>query len=126
MVPKLRERTLLTMVKLMFCLNSHHVSVTGGVREAYRAYQQYVRDHGEERVLPALGYTQAQLFWLSGASLYCSVSRPAALKNQVLTNEHSPAVYRVNGAFSNSPQFAEDWNCPVGSPMNPAKKCTVW
>ena len=122
MVSTLRERTLLTMVKLMYCLDSHHVSVTGGVKEAYRAYQQYVMDHGEESVLPALGYTQDQLFWLSGASEWCSVYRPAALKNQVLTDPHSPSIYRVNGPFSNIPEFATDWNCPVGSPMNPAVK----
>ena len=85
-----------------------------------------MEDNGPEPVLPALGYSQRQLFWLSGASVWCSVYRPAALKNQVLTDPHSPAVYRVNGPFSNSPQFAEDWNCPVGSPMNPAKKCSVW
>ena len=123
MVSTLRERTLLTMVKLMSCLD---ISVTGGVKEAYRAYQQYVTDHGEESVLPALGYTQAQLFWLSGASVWCSVSRPAALKSQVLTDPHSPSSYRVNGPASNLPEFARDWNCPVGSPMNPVEKCRVW
>ena len=103
-----------------------NIADTGGVKEAYLAYLQYVEDHGPEPLLPALGYSQRQLFWLSGASVWCSVSRPAALKNQVLTDPHSPAVFRVNGPFSNSPQFAEDWNCPVGSPMNPAKKCSVW
>ena len=103
-----------------------NIADIGGVKEAYRAYLQYVEDNGPEPVLPALGYSQRQLFWLSGASVWCSVYRPAALKNQVLTDPHSPTVYRVNGPFSNLPQFAQDWNCPVGSPMNPAKKCTIW
>ena len=76
------------------------------MKEGYLAYLQYVEDHGPEPLLPALDYNQRQLFWLSRASVSCSVSRPAALKNQVLTDEHSPAVFRVNGAFSNSPQFA--------------------
>ena len=76
------------------------------MKEGYLAYLQYVEDHGPEPLLPALGYNQRQLFWLSRASVSCSVSRPAALKNQVLTDPHSPAVYRVNGPFSNSPQFA--------------------
>merc|ERR550517_983299 len=103
-----------------------NIADNGGVKEAYRAYQQYVADHGMEPVLPALGYSQKQLFWLAGASVWCSVYRPAALKNQVLTDPHAPASYRVNGPFSNLPEFAKDWNCPAGSPMNPAKKCSVW
>ena len=103
-----------------------NIADNGGVKEAYRAYQQYEEDHGTEAVLPGLGYSQSQLFWLSGASVQCSVQQPAALKNQVVTDPHSPAVYRVNGPFSNLPQFARDWNCPAGSPMNPVKKCTVW
>ena len=103
-----------------------NIADNGGVKEAYRAYQQYVADHGTESVLPALGYSQRQLFWLAGASVWCSVDRPATLKYQVLTDPHSPPSYRVNGPFSNLPEFAKDWNCPAGSPMNPAKKCSVW
>ena len=57
-----------------------NIADNGGVKEAYRAYQQYVKDHGEESVLPVLGYSQAQLFWLSGASVWCSVQRPEGLK----------------------------------------------
>ena len=45
---------------------------------------------------------------------------------QVLTNPHSPYLYRVNGAFANMPEFAQDWGCPAGSKMNPNKKCSVW
>ena len=103
-----------------------NIADTGGVKEAYRAYLQYVREHGPEPVLPALGYSQRQLFWLAAASVWCSVYSPDALKDRVLTNPHSPASFRVNGVFSNQPEFAQDWNCPAGSPMNPAKKCSVW
>ena len=96
------------------------------MKAAYRAYLQWVEENGPEPVLPALGFSQRQLFWLSGAISWCSVQQPAALKNQVMTDPHSPDVYRVNGPFSNLPQFARDWNCPAGSPMNPTKKCSVW
>ena len=34
--------------------------------------------------------------------------------------------FRVNGPFANMPEFAADWNCPLGSPMNPPDKCVVW
>ena len=60
-----------------------NIADNGGVKEALRAYDQYVITNGVEGVLPALGYTQKQLFWLAGASVWCSVYRPEKVKNQV-------------------------------------------
>ena len=96
------------------------------MQEAYRAYQQSVKDQGEELPLPELGYTQTQLFWLSQASFFCEVNTPGNLQNQIQTETHAPGRFRVIGPLSNSPEFASDWNCPAGSPMNPTNKCSVW
>lgn len=45
---------------------------------------------------------------------------------RITTGVHSPGMFRVLGPLSNMRQFAEDFHCPVGSKMNPAKKCEVW
>jgi len=103
-----------------------NIADNGGIKETFRAYERIVERYGPEPILPGLGYSQRQLMWLSAASCWCSVRRPASLKNQVLTDPHSPKIFRVNGPFANMPQFAQDWGCPAGSPMNPPKRCSVW
>lgn len=35
-------------------------------------------------------------------------------------------VSRVNGMLRNTAAFAEAFQCPVGSSMNPSRKCTIW
>ena len=102
-----------------------NIADNGGIKEAYKAYQQSVRHHGEELPLPQLGYTPTQLFWLSAASFWCTVYTPENL-SKLIRDTHSPDRFRVIGPFSNSPEFASDWKCPAGSPMNPTKKCSVW
>ena len=103
-----------------------NIADNGGIKEAYISYQSLVSRLGPEPQLPGLPFSPSQLFWLSGASVWCSVQRPEALKEEVLTDPHSPARFRINVPFSNRPEFASDWNCPLGSPMNPVNRCSVW
>lgn len=35
-------------------------------------------------------------------------------------------VFRVIGSLQNSEAFSKAYNCPVGSFMNPEKKCRIW
>ena len=66
-----------------------NIADNGGIKESLWAYESLVRKFGPEPILPGLEFSQRQLFWLSGASVWCSASRPAALKNQVRSQTYS-------------------------------------
>lgn len=103
-----------------------NIADNGGIKEAYHAYTSWVKRNGAEGLLPGLNYTQQQMFWISAANVWCSKYRPETMKLRILTGFHSPGKFRVNGPMSNLPEFAKDFNCPLGSQMNPEKKCAVW
>ena len=98
----------------------------GGVKVSYLAYQEWLKQHGPEPMLPKLNYSPLQLFWISSGNIWCIKQRPEVLKELIITDSHSPGEFRVVGPLSNMPEFAKDFNCPVGSKMNPIKKCSIW
>uniref|UniRef100_H2ZFD6 Endothelin-converting enzyme 1 n=1 Tax=Ciona savignyi TaxID=51511 RepID=H2ZFD6_CIOSA len=104
-----------------------NIADNGGVRLAYNAYQVWKQTNGSsEMLLPSLNYTHNQLFFISFAQLWCSLTTPQALKHQVKVDVHSPPKPRVIGSLSNFAEFSKAFNCPSGSPMNPVEKCKVW
>lgn len=67
-----------------------------------------------------------QLFFLNYAQIWCGTMRPEDALTKIRSSVHSPGPIRVLGPLSNSPEFAAAYQCPVGSPMNPRRKCSVW
>ena len=57
--------------------------------------EDWASKHGEEQRLPGLDFSPQQMFWISAANVWCSKSRPQALKLSVLTGTHSPDQFRV-------------------------------
>jgi putative endopeptidase len=72
------------------------------------------------------GFDDVQQAFIAFAQVWCTNYRPEAARTQALTNPHSTAQWRVNGPVSNLPDFATAFQCPAGSPMAPARRCTVW
>ncbi|XP_044018489.1 neprilysin-2-like isoform X2 [Aphidius gifuensis] len=103
-----------------------NIADNGGIKEAYWAYRSWTDKNGPEKKLPGLDYTPRQMFWISAANTWCSTYRPEALKVRITTGFHSPGEFRILGPLSNMEEFAEDFQCPSGSRMNPVKKCAVW
>ena len=86
----------------------------------------YNDEKWEEKMLPGHGFTPRQMFWISWGQVWCTKWRDEALKYQIKTDPHSPGEFRIKGSLSNNADFAKDFNCPKGSPMNPEEKCIVW
>ncbi|XP_012150797.2 endothelin-converting enzyme 1 isoform X1 [Megachile rotundata] len=105
-----------------------NIADNGGIREAFRAYQRLRKRTGDRQVvLPGLArYSQQQLFFLGFAQVWCGNYTNGALKSKLIEGVHAPNHFRVIGTLSNNQDFARAWNCPVGSPMNPPRKCILW
>ncbi|XP_065371462.1 neprilysin-4 [Calliphora vicina] len=106
-----------------------NIADNGGIRQAFHAYKKWLKENPEEAVderLPGINMTGEQLFFLNFGQVWCGAMRPEAVRNKLNTAIHSPGRYRVIGTLSNSVDFAKQFNCPLGSPMNPMHKCSVW
>ncbi|VVC89002.1 unnamed protein product [Leptidea sinapis] len=101
-----------------------NIADNGGVKQAFHAYLNWLQGHdAEDETLPGLNHTRTQLFFLNFAQVWCGAMRPEAMRNKLKTAVHSPGRFRVIGTLSNSEDFAREFNCPPGSPMNPSQKC---
>lgn len=108
-----------------------NIADNGGIKQAFRAYKKWLANHSDPEslkyeTLPGLNVTHTQLFFLNFAQVWCGATRPEATRNKLKTAVHSPGRFRVIGTLSNSIDFSKEFNCPVGSPMNPEFKCSVW
>ncbi|XP_074154146.1 neprilysin [Sminthopsis crassicaudata] len=103
-----------------------NIADNGGLGQAYRAYQNYVKKNGKEKLLPGLDLDHKQLFFLNYAQVWCGTYRPEYAVNSIKTDVHSPGNYRIIGTLQNSPEFSEAFKCRKNDYMNPEKKCRVW
>jgi len=92
------------------------IADSGGLKFSYQAFTlKQPRTRLEKRV-----------FFTSFAQTWCSVQRRKSAVSSVLSDTHAPSKFRVLGGLSQFPPFAEAFQCPVGAPMSPAKRCALW
>lgn len=104
-----------------------NISDNSGIKIAYLAYQDWSKRHGNyEQSLPELPFTSQQMYWISAATTWCAKYQPTFLENIIESDPHSTGEFRILGSFSNMPEFAKDFSCPLGSNMNPKNKCEFW
>ena len=74
------------------------------------------------------GFTPMQRFFLGYALSWLSHQRDEVLANQILTDVHAPAFLRVNGPFTDVPEFYEAFGIKKGDKMwlDPDKRVRIW
>jgi predicted metalloendopeptidase len=71
---------------------SENIADVAGLNAAYDAYRLATKDEASAKVS---GFDADQLFFLSFAQSWREKSRDAALRDEIITDEHAPAQYRA-------------------------------
>lgn len=95
----------------------------GGVRIAYMALQQDLKDKPKEKVD---GFTPEQRFFLGYGQIWCQNVTPENSRLRATIDPHSPGQYRVNGVVSNMQEFQQAFGCKAGQPMVRENACHAW
>jgi putative endopeptidase len=74
------------------------------------------------------GLTPMQRFFLGYSLGWLGQERKELLSSQILTNEHAPGFMRVNGPFTDVPEFYEAFHIKKGDKMwlDPDKRVKIW
>jgi len=103
-----------------------NIADIGGVKLGYQAYQAWRAQQAVKPPAQVDGFTDDQLYFLAYGQSWCAKVTPEAEETRAHTNPHSPPRWRVNGVIVDQPGFGPAFQCKVGTPMNPDKKCAVW
>jgi putative endopeptidase len=102
-----------------------NIGDVSGVAIAHRAYKRSL----EGRPAPVIGgFTGDQRFFLGYAQVWRTMYRDPALRQMLLTDSHSPGMYRTNGALANISAFYEAFNVRPGDNMYlpPERRVKIW
>ncbi|MBC7769885.1 MAG: M13 family metallopeptidase [Phycisphaerales bacterium] len=102
-----------------------NIGDNGGLQVAYHAYTLSLGGQPAE-VLDDLSGDQR--FFLGWAQAWRGLIRDEALRNQILTGPHSPAIYRCNGTVRNMDAWYAAFNVTEDDDLYlaPADRVTIW
>jgi len=97
----------------------------GGLSIAYEAFTK-TKQFREGKKID--GYTPAQRFFLNWAQVWRSNTLPETSAQLILTDSHSPGMYRCNGPLTNIDAWYEAFEIKEGDKMYkaPDKRTRIW
>ena len=102
-----------------------NIADLGGVMislDAFKKTEQFKADKTID------GFTPMQRFFLNWARVWETKYTDAALRQQILTNPHSPGEFRCNGPISNVQDWYDAFNVTDKNTMfiSPDKRAAIW
>lgn len=97
----------------------------GGLSIALKAYKASLNG----KPAPVMdGFTGEQRVFIGWGQVWLNKAREESLRNQVGTDPHSPAKYRVNGVVRNIPEFYTAFNVKPSDSLYlaPEKRVKIW
>lgn len=102
-----------------------NIADLSGLTVAHRAYQLSLGG----RAAPMLdGFTGEQRFFLGWAQVWRGKDRDKALREQLLSDPHSPNEFRTNGVVSNLPEYYAAFGVKPGDKLfrAPDQRVAIW
>ncbi|XP_053950265.1 neprilysin-4-like [Anastrepha ludens] len=115
------------------CLRSRNPQIVdekiadvSGLRWAYEAYFNSINasSNANARPLHFTSLSPEHVFFLNFAQFFCG--SPATSARELEFSEHGSDKERVLDALANFAEFGRVYDCPMGSRMNPQRKCQLW
>ncbi|XP_059220744.1 endothelin-converting enzyme homolog [Stomoxys calcitrans] len=108
----------------MACMQGQHPTSTIDERiadllGARVAFQTYKREYSLRLQPQFTSIPWNRLFFLNLAQFFCT-------KNQDFDNEHDSSLIRLNQIAMNLKEFSEAFQCPLGSKLNPERRCRFY
>jgi putative endopeptidase len=102
-----------------------NIADLAGLTVSYDAYMRSLL--GKQRT-NIDGYTPEQRFFIGFGQVWRGHARPEFLRQQVVTDPHSPAKFRVLGPLSNMPQFYNAFGVKKGDGMwrDESARAKIW
>jgi putative endopeptidase len=105
--------------------SGENIADLGGLSIAFTALQNVLDKKPNLQTID--GFTPGQRFFLSWAQVWRRNYRDEALRLQVRTDPHSPAMFRTNGPLSNMPEFYEAFGCVNGTLVRAeSERAKIW
>ncbi len=97
----------------------------GGISVSYAAYHRAL---GDKPAVVIDGLSGDQRFFLGWAQVWRTLIRDEALRNRLLTDPHSPGMYRVNGVVRNLDPWYAAFGVGAGDKLylKPEERVHVW
>lgn len=102
-----------------------NIADLGGLVMGFEAFKKTAQYKNREKIS---GLSPEERFFLAYGYAWMVNIKPESLAQQLLTDVHAPAKYRINGPLANNPDFFKAFNIQPGSKMRRSdnERVVIW